>query len=154
MQVITLTVPSGPHKTQMQLQFMEDQRPYWEFRHVTIKHGVEAIEGEMRRRKQAGEPMMEPAKGVKLSTEVELLFDTDDCVCVLPDDERIVKAYKEYLTLPTATISNYTEMYKNRWFVNTGRGVVGPDPHRHYYPKEFYRWLGVDPGLAARFLAN
>ena len=73
-------------------------------------------------------------------------------------DKNMALAYNEYLSLPLATLGDLTssEIYRNRWYIRTGMGIVAPDPHRHYSLTEFAFHIGATrhdgDGLCARFL--
>ncbi len=67
-------------------------------------------------------------------------------------EEKIKIGYEEYLKLPLSTIREHTELYNNQWCIRSGRGVVGPDPHRYYTFIEFTFYCGKKENLFERFI--
>ena len=71
-------------------------------------------------------------------------------------EEKIKKAYEEYLKLPKAECrgeNRHAELYSNNWCVINGRSFVHPHPHRHYTLIEFAFWIGKKEDLYSRFIS-
>ena len=69
-------------------------------------------------------------------------------------EDKLEKGYGEYVKLPLAGVTDFqgNEIFKNKWCVIIGRGVVDPNPHRHYTFLEFVFWCGKNENLYNRFI--
>lgn len=64
------------------------------------------------------------------------------------------EGFVEYLKLPKATILSFptNEMYTNKWFVQTGKSIVAPTPHRHFNFDEFVQYCQSNQDFKERFV--
>jgi hypothetical protein len=69
-------------------------------------------------------------------------------------EQKLKMGYKEYLTLPKATIQDHrkNEIYTNGWYIMTGRSMISPHPHRHYTFLEFVYHCGNKNSLYQKFI--
>jgi len=69
-------------------------------------------------------------------------------------EQKLKDGYEEYLKLPTATFLNFAinEIFLNGWYIQTGFGIICPNPHRHYTFIEFVFFCGQKESLYNKFI--